>query len=80
MDFWKLIDGIGYAPLGLIAFFMAIAPMGMEPHLFEKLKMLKGGTLTKPLDIFDLIMHSTPLILLGVKLLRDYLKSSGMGG
>ena len=74
---WKMIDGVGYGPLALIAFFMAIAPMGAEPHLIEKLKMLKAGTLTKAIDIFDLLMHATPLLILGIKLVRDYVMKSG---
>lgn len=33
--------------------------------------MLAAGTLSLPIDIFDLIMHSTPLILLIIKVLRQ---------
>ncbi len=60
-------------PLGLliaIAIWMALAPFTPEPHLWEKLKMLKSGTLTRPLDIFDLFFHSLPLVLLAIKLMR----------
>jgi hypothetical protein len=32
--------------------------------------MLAAGTLVKPLDIFDLLMHGAPLALLALKLLR----------
>ncbi|MEJ1421946.1 MAG: RND transporter, partial [Candidatus Sedimenticola sp. (ex Thyasira tokunagai)] len=41
-----------------------------EPHLWEKLKMLSAGTLVKPLDIFDLLMHGSPFVVLILKLLR----------
>ena len=51
----------------ILAFFMAMAPFGAEPHLVEKWNMLMSGTLVKPLDIFDLLMHSTPIILLLIK-------------
>ena len=37
-----------------LAVWMAVAPVTPEPHLVEKLKMLFAGTLTRPLDIFDL--------------------------
>lgn len=66
------LDSIPYALLLPVAFFLAMAPIHPLPHLVEKLIMLKGGTLIKPLDIFDLAMHSAPLLVLGAKLIRDY--------
>jgi hypothetical protein len=36
--------------------------------------MLFDGTLTRPLDIFDLFLHGTPLLILGLKLLRGATK------
>ena len=41
-----------------------------EPHLWEKLKMLAEGTLSRPIDIFDLLMHALPWVLLVAKLGR----------
>ena len=35
------------------------------------LKMLSAGTLSKPIDIFDLLMHGTPVTLLLIKLVRQ---------
>lgn len=32
--------------------------------------MLAAGTLSRPIDIFDLLMHGSPLILVGIKLVR----------
>lgn len=32
--------------------------------------MLADGTLAKPIDIFDLVLHATPWVLLILKLLR----------
>ena len=60
-------------PLGwliAIALWLAVAPIVPEPHLIEKLRMLSQGTLTRPLDIFDLLLHSAPLVLLGIRLWR----------
>lgn len=60
-------------PLGwliTIALWLAVAPIVPEPHLIEKLRMLSQGTLTRPLDIFDLLLHSAPLVLLGIRLWR----------
>ncbi|WP_373506399.1 RND transporter [Thiocapsa sp.] len=49
---------------------LGLSPFLPEPHLWEKLKMLADGTLGKPIDIFDLVLHATPWVLLILKLLR----------
>lgn len=62
-------------PLGwlvALALWLAVAPVWPEPHLVEKLRMLFSGTLQRPLDIFDLLMHSAPLGLLGLRLWRQW--------
>ncbi|MBA1331644.1 RND transporter, partial [Candidatus Endoriftia persephone str. Guaymas] len=41
-----------------------------EPHIWEKLKMLRAGTLTRAIDIFDLLFHAAPFLLLLLKLVR----------
>ncbi len=64
------IDRLPLALLILVAAWMAIAPITPEPHLLEKLRLLSQGQLTVPLDIFDLLMHTAPLVLLGVRLWR----------
>ncbi|HSR35856.1 MAG TPA: RND transporter [Desulfurivibrionaceae bacterium] len=69
----SFLDQIPYPLLLLIAGFMLIAPIFPMPHVVEKLIMLKNGTLKRPLDIFDLLFHLLPLVLLGLKLLRDRL-------
>ncbi|MES9964069.1 MAG: RND transporter [Candidatus Sedimenticola sp. 20ELBAFRAG] len=52
------------------AVFLGLAPFVPEPHVLEKLKMLAAGTLVKPVDIFDLFLHSAPFVVLILKLLR----------
>jgi hypothetical protein len=64
------IDRLPMAPLLIIAVLLGLAPFVPEPHLVEKLRMLGAGTLRRPLDIFDLLMHAAPLLLIAVKLLR----------
>jgi hypothetical protein len=54
----------------LAALTLGLAPFVPEPHLWEKLKMLVGGTLVRPIDIFDLCLHAAPWLLLMAKLLR----------
>ncbi len=57
--------------LVVLALWLAVAPVVPEPHLVEKLRMLFQGTLQKPIDIFDLLLHSVPLALLSLRLWRD---------
>ena len=54
----------------LPALLLGLAPFVPEPHLWEKLKMLANGNLSKPIDIFDLLLHGTPVVLLLLKLIR----------
>jgi hypothetical protein len=54
----------------LAALLLGLAPFVPEPHLWQKLKMLADGTLTKPIDIFDLLLHGTPVVLLVIRLIR----------
>lgn len=75
----SLLDDL---PLGTILIFCAtigLAPFA-PPHFIEKLGMLFQGTLSKPIDIFDLLMHGAPWLVLLVKLARmGYLKSQSHG-
>lgn len=63
-----LIDKIPLQTLVIIALTLGLAPFVPEPHVWEKLKMLVSGTLARPIDILDLLMHGLPLVLLGLKL------------
>jgi hypothetical protein len=65
----KWLDRIPFLYLTPLAIFLALAPFSPEPHLWEKLKMLFAGTLVRPVDIFDLFLHGTPLLILLLKLL-----------
>jgi hypothetical protein len=68
-----MLDWIDRIPLGFLivfALFMLAAPFRPMPHVLEKLMMLKSGTLSKPLDIFDLFYHLAPTLLLIIKIVR----------
>lgn len=67
-----LIDRIPLAVFVVAAVLLALAPFFPEPHLWEKLVMLANGELTRPVDVFDLFVHGGPLVLLGVKLKREF--------
>jgi len=63
----KFLDIFPFPILIILALLLGTAPMGAQPHLVEKINMLMAGTLTKPLDIFDLLLHSAPIVLLILK-------------
>ena len=62
---WGLVI-IACLTLGLAPFF--------PPHIWEKLMMLKNGTLSRPLDWFDLFYHSIPWVLLVLKSVSSAVK------
>lgn len=68
-----MLDWIDRLPLNTLiiaAILLGLAPFSPEPHLWEKLKMLGAGTLSRPIDIFDLCLHAAPAVLLAIRLLR----------
>lgn len=66
----KWLDRIPLAVLVPLALVLALAPFSPEPHLTEKLRMLAAGTLTRPIDVFDLLWHAWAPLLLAAKLAR----------
>lgn len=68
----KWLDRIPTSLLIVATLFLGLAPFVPEPHVLEKMKMLLAGDLRRPIDIFDLVYHLLPLLLLLVKLGRRY--------
>ncbi len=66
----KFLDTIPYPALTIVALVMGLAPFN-PPHLVEKFQMFLAGQLQRSVDIFDLLFHLAPLILLLIKLGRD---------
>ncbi len=69
----RLLDRLPWLPLLLMAFALGLAPFTPEPHLVEKLRMLVQGTLVRPIDIFDLVMHGTLPLLVVIKGVRAWM-------
>lgn len=65
----KFIAELPYSFLLPAALLLGLAPFSPEPHLVEKVRMLLAGELSRPIDIFDLLMHSAPIVLLLLKLI-----------
>ena len=70
-----LLDAVPWLFVILAALTLGLAPFAPQPHVFEKLRMLRQGTLRRPIDIFDLVLHGTPWVLFVLKALRE-----GLGG
>ena len=62
------LDGIPWTFVVIACLTLGLAPFVPEPHIWEKLKMLASGTLAKPIDIFDLLMHAAPFLVALAKL------------
>jgi hypothetical protein len=67
----KWLDRLPWIWLLPVAVWMAIAPITPEPHLIEKLRLLVQGLLVRPIDLFDLALHATPLLLAVLKRWRQ---------
>jgi hypothetical protein len=62
-----MLKGVSYQLLIIAALTLGLAPFLPKPHIVEKLQMLMSGDLKKPIDIFDLLLHAAPFILLLLK-------------
>lgn len=69
------LDNISFPLLIIACLTLGLAPFFPEPHVWEKIKMLFVGELTRPLDIFDFILHGVPWLLLMMKLIKTAVNS-----
>lgn len=67
----KWLDALPWSLLSIAALLFLLLPIYPEPHLFAKARMLTAGTLTRPLDIFDIFYHCLPSIMIIIKMLRQ---------
>ncbi|OHB24855.1 MAG: hypothetical protein A2X84_09555 [Desulfuromonadaceae bacterium GWC2_58_13] len=65
------LDRIPYSILIPVAVLLGLAPFFPQPHVVEKIRMLANGELRRPIDIIDLIMHLSPVLLLLYKWLDE---------
>lgn len=71
------LDRVPWTVAVLAALTLGLAPFVPKPHIVEKLQMLFAGRLSRPIDIFDLLMHGAPWILLIAKAARKALHPGG---
>lgn len=62
----KYLDQVSWQLIIIMCLTLGLAPFS-PPHIWEKLVMLSKGTLIKPIDWFDFLMHGAPWILLIAK-------------
>ena len=66
----RWLDKIELPILIVLALTLGLAPFAPEPHVWQKLKMLLAGELSRPIDIFDLFLHGAPWVVLALKMIR----------
>jgi hypothetical protein len=64
----RVLDTLSWPVVILLCLTLGLAPFVPEPHIWEKIKMLAAGTLTRPIDIFDFAFHALPWGVAALKL------------
>lgn len=71
MNAWRglgsFVEAVPWSISVIAALTLGLAPFVPKPHIVEKLEMLRAGSLRRPIDIFDLVLHGVPWILLMLK-------------
>ena len=67
----RALDRLSWLLVLALCATLGLAPFTPEPHVWEKLKMLVSGELTRGIDWFDLAMHGAPWLLFAAKLWRE---------
>ena len=68
----KALDNITWSLVIVVCLTLGLAPFVPEPHIWQKLKMLANGELHRPIDIFDMLFHGLPWLLLLAKSVRHF--------
>lgn len=63
----SFLEQVPAIPLAVVAAIMFLAPFSPASHAIEKLTMLFNGQLSRPIDIFDLLFHLAPAMVLILK-------------
>ncbi|MBI1290169.1 RND transporter [bacterium] len=71
------LDNLPWSIVILACLTLGLAPFFPEPHVWEKLKMLASGTLARPIDMVDLLMHAAPFLVALAKIAAMALKTPG---
>jgi len=66
----KIFDSISWPIIVGVCLTLGLAPFTPEPHIWEKLQLLFSGGLNQGIDVFDLMLHGLPWVILFAKLMR----------
>ncbi|MEO1919167.1 MAG: RND transporter [Paracoccaceae bacterium] len=66
----KFLDKIPFRTIIILTIFLGLVPFRPEPHLYQKLNMLVSGELVNAVDVFDLLFHIAPAVVLLAKIYR----------
>ncbi len=66
MNIARIMNELPWYLVALLCLTIGLAPF-KPPHIVEKMQMLIDGRLVRPLDLFDLVFHGMPWILLVLK-------------
>ena len=69
---FEYIQRLPWSIVIVLCLTLGLAPF-TPPHIVEKLRMLFQGKLVRPLDWFDLLLHSFPWVILIIKLISSFL-------
>jgi len=69
-----LLEQISWLLVVVLCATLGLSPYVPEPHIWEKLMMLRAGDPLAAIDWFDLAMHGLPWLLLLAKLGRASLR------
>jgi hypothetical protein len=70
----RRLDKVSWTIILLASATLGLAPFTPEPHVWEKLKMLVSGDLSRGIDWLDLTMHGAPFLVLALKAARESAK------
>lgn len=62
----RWVEGLPWAGVVLACATLGLAPFN-PPHVVEKIGMLARGELSRPIDVFDLLLHGSPWALLAAR-------------
>lgn len=71
----RWLISLPYSLLLVMAAFMALAPFQPEPHLVQKFNWWVSGTAFKAIDVFDVVWHLLPFILIAIKWVLTHSKT-----
>jgi hypothetical protein len=65
----RFLDQLTWPSLILLAIVLAILPLQPEPHLVQKARWIVEGRPFAVIDIFDVVLHLSGVVLIVLKLL-----------